>query len=784
MRRLPKLSERLTFGDPALSPAERDRLRAHQISAVIALSPAMIFTNFINCVITVMLFRGGGHDAFLSLWSASILLLLGYWLRSWRAARGQIRERASARGVMRIAGMAAIFALVWAAPTLFLFADATEAQRGMLASSQAGMMAGGAIALATVWEAAAAYFLLIEAACLVAFVAHGGAAYLNLAAMSLIFATMIAAVVLERGRMFVRMFRANQELAEKSEVISLLLREFEANASDWLFEIDAGARFVRVSQRLADVLGEKIVDLEGREVARYLSGAADLRSTPRGSPLGQLLRAFMRRQAFRDIVIAFLVRGEERLWSLRGRPLFDGDGVFHGYLGVGADVTEARRAEASIRRMANFDALTGLPNRALLHVHLDAVIARMKQEGGGFALISLDLDRFKQVNDTLGHGVSDRLLIEVGRRISAELREEDLVARFGGDEFVVLQRSAREPSQADALARRLVQAISANYEIDGHRINIGASAGIAMAPQNGENGGDLLRNSDLALYRAKSDGRGGRRFFSAEMHALSQARRILELDLREALQSNALAVHFQPLIDVNDSQIRACEALARWNHPTRGFIPPSEFVPIAEETGLIIALGAYVLRSACAAAVTWARDIRVAVNLSAIQFKTGDLVGLVKQTLAEVGLSPDRLELEITESVLIEDREDVMRRLSELRGLGVRIALDDFGTGYSSLSYLASFPFDKIKIDRAFVRNVVQRPDAAAIIGAITKLASTLGMCTTAEGVETSAELDWLRDNGCSQVQGYLISAPLPAEAISLLLAARASAETSGRRAA
>jgi diguanylate cyclase (GGDEF)-like protein len=767
-----------------MNPAERDRLRAHQIDAVIALSPAMIFTNFINCVITVMLFRGGGHDAFLSLWSASLLLLLGYWLRSWRATRGQIHERVSARATMRIAGVAAVFAVVWAAPTLFLFADATEAQRSMLASSQAGMTAAGAIALATVWQAAAAYFLLIEAACLIAFVFHGGAAYLSLAAMSLIFATMIAAVVLERGRTFVRMFLANRELAEKSEVISLLLREFEANASDWLFEIDAGARLVRVSQRLADVLGEKITDLEGREVARYLSGASTLRTAPRGSPLGQLLRAFLHRQAFRDIVISFFVRGEERLWSLRGRPLFDSVGVFRGYLGVGADVTEARRAEASIRHMANFDALTGLPNRALLHVHLDAAIARMKPENGGFALISLDLDRFKQVNDTLGHGVGDRLLIEVGRRISAELREEDLVARFGGDEFVVLQRSAREPSQADALAGRLVQAISANYEIDGHRINIGASAGIALAPLNGENGDDLLRNSDLALYRAKSDGRGVHRFFSAEMHARSQARRILELDLREALQSNALEVHFQPLIDVKDSQIRACEALARWNHPTRGFIPPVEFVPIAEETGLIIALGAYVLRSACAAAVTWGREIRVAVNLSAIQFKTGDLVGLVKQTLSEVGLSADRLELEITESILIEDKEEVMRRLSELRALGVRIALDDFGTGYSSLSYLSSFPFDKIKIDRTFVQNVVRRPDAAAIIGAITKLASTLGMCTTAEGVETSAELDWLRDNGCSQVQGYLISAPLPAEAISLLLATRGNAETSGRHAA
>ena len=364
------------------------------------------------------------------------------------------------------------------------------------------------------------------------------------------------------------------------------------------------------------------------------------------------------------------------------------------------------------------------------------------------------------------------------------LVEDDIVARFGGDEFVILQRGAETPEQAEALARQLVDALSANYEIDGQRINIGASAGIALAPRNGENGDDLLRNSDLALYRAKSDGRGAHRIFSAEMHAKSHARRLLELDLREALQTNALEVHFQPLVDIDNAHITACEALARWNHPTRGYIPPTEFVPIAEETGLIIPLGAYVLRRACEVAVTWKDDIRIAVNLSAIQFKTGDLVGLVRQTLEEVGLAPNRLELEITESILLEEKDEVLSRLSELRALGVRIALDDFGTGYSSLAYLSSFPFDKIKIDRSFVQNVVRRPDAAAIIGAITKLASTLGMSTTAEGVETSAELDWLRDNGCTQIQGYLISAPLPANAMALLLGARGMAASAETRAA
>ena len=761
--------------EASLSGDERARLRAQQISAVVALAPAMMIANLVNCLITVNLFRGSGHNAFLIVWTLALVGYLAGWLRQWRLARSAKRDRASVRGVRRVVAMAVVAGLLWAAPTLFLFVDATETQRAMLASSQAGMMTGGAIALATVWEAAISYFLVLESFCLVAFLVRGGAEYESLAAMSVIFAGCIAAVVIERGRSFVREFLASREINEKSEVISLLLREFEANASDWLFEIDAKGRLMRVSQRLAELVGEPAEALEGREVAGFLPLTS---RAPRTSPFGQLLRAFMAHQPFRDIVLDIEVKGEERVWSLTGRPMFGADGAFKGYLGVGADVTEARRAEASIRRMANYDTLTGLPNRALLHHKLDAAIEQMRVRGGDFALLSLDLDRFKNVNDTLGHGIGDRLLMEVGARISARLGEDDVVARFGGDEFVILQRSAADAADADKLAVRLVEALSAPYQIHGHMIVVGASVGVAMAPADGENGDDLLRNSDLALYRAKADGRGAHRFYSAEMHANSKARRLLELDLREALQSGSLEVHFQPLIDIESAQITACEALARWLHPTRGYVPAVEFIALAEETGLIVALGAYVLRRACEVAVTWKGDIRVAVNLSALQFKSGDLVGLVRETLEETGLPAGRLEFEITESILIEEKDEVLRHLSELRAFGVHIALDDFGTGYSSLSYLSSFPFDKIKIDRSFVQNVGERPDAAAIIGAITKLATTLGMCTTAEGVETQDELDWLRQNGCGQVQGYLISEPLPASAIALLTGLKAKPET------
>ena len=455
--------------------------------------------------------------------------------------------------------------------------------------------------------------------------------------------------------------------------------------------------------------------------------------------------------------------GEPRLWSLTGRPLGSAGGASKGFLAVGADGTQARRAEAAIRRMAPFDGLTGLPNRALLHQEPDAAIAGLSEAQGGFALLTHDPDRFRHVNDTLGHGVGDRMLVEVGQRIASALRPRDAVARFGGDGFVILQRSANQP--ADALGARLVETLSAPYKIDGALIVVGV--GVALAPDNGENGDDLLPNCNLALYRAKADGRGAHRFYSADMRARSKARRLLEIDLREALKAGALDEHFQPLVDIQSAGITACEALARWAHTRLGDVPPTQFIPLAEETGLIVALGAFVLKRACAAAATWKGDIRVAVNLSALQFKSGDLV---RETLADTGLPASRLEFEITKSILIEDKDEVLRRLFQLRALGVRTALDDFGTGYSSLSHLSSFPFDKIKIDRSFVPNVAERPDAAAI----TKLGNTLGIGTTAEGAETQAELDWLRENGCAEAQGFLICEPLPAAAIALLTGLKA----------
>jgi diguanylate cyclase (GGDEF)-like protein len=423
-----------------------------------------------------------------------------------------------------------------------------------------------------------------------------------------------------------------------------------------------------------------------------------------------------------------------------------------------------------ISRMANYDSVTGLPNRNLLHTRLTNRLDSARRKDASFAVLTIDLDRFKNVNDALGHQVGDLLLMEVAQRIRKVARVQDTAARFGGDEFVLLLDDMRDPAEAGRVAERLVAAIAAPYEFDGHRVLIGASIGIALAPQHGHQADDLLRNSDLALYLAKTEGKGQYRFFRTELNAGIQARRLMEIDLRETVENDRLEVFFQPVIDVGTREIIACEALARWKRDGHGYVPPVEFIPLAEETGLIVALGGCVLRKACEEAARWPRKIGVAVNLSARQFQSGDLVALVEDTLRSSGLEAQRLELEITESVFVEDKDRVLVTLQALRQLGVRIALDDFGTGYSSLSYLSSFPFDRIKIDRSFVTNVDTRPDAAAIVRAVTSLAGTLGMSTTAEGVESVADLAWLQSHGCGHAQGYLISRPVPPEELRPLL--------------
>ncbi|HLW89892.1 MAG TPA: EAL domain-containing protein [Roseiarcus sp.] len=448
-----------------------------------------------------------------------------------------------------------------------------------------------------------------------------------------------------------------------------------------------------------------------------------------------------------------------RAINIVDRPMAGG-----GWVVTHEDISERRRAEENIAYMARHDALTDLANRSQFAERIEYEVARARRSSDGFAVFVIDIDHFKTINDSLGHPIGDQLLRGVAERLRKATRGGDTVARLGGDEFAILQTLEGRPvDSVRALAKRLLQSVGAPYDIDGHQVSTSVSIGVAIAPQDGEEASQLLKNADLALYRAKSDGRSAYRFFEASMDAEARSRHELEADLRGALARNQFEIFYQTVFEVESGEISGAEALLRWRHPQRGLVRPDHFIPLAEETGLIVPIGEWVLRNACAQAAQWPGSLKLAVNLSAVQFRRGDLAGTVAAALKESGLAPERLELEITESVLLVQNADTLAALHGLKALGVAIVLDDFGTGFSSLSYLRMFPFDTIKIDRSFVGDMLTRADCAAIVSAVTSLSRTLGITTTAEGVETPEQLELLRAAGCTLAQGFMLSKPRPA---------------------
>jgi diguanylate cyclase (GGDEF)-like protein/PAS domain S-box-containing protein len=454
------------------------------------------------------------------------------------------------------------------------------------------------------------------------------------------------------------------------------------------------------------------------------------------------------------------------------------DGKPRFILGVVVDVTERRQSEAQIYHMAHHDALTGLANRVLFLKSVDEALARLRRFDETFNIVVLDLDQFKAVNDTLGHPVGDMLLKEAAVRLRACTRETDIVARLGGDEFAILQRTdGDQGNQARTLSERLLEAIQQPFDHEGTKLVVGTSIGVALAPQDGNSADHLLKNADLALYRAKSEGRNRWRLFDTQMEAEARARHALEGDLRNAIWRDEFEIYYQTLVCSATRDTCGVEALVRWRHPARGLLAPDSFIPLAEETGLIVPLGEWILRRACLDAVAWPAHVKLAVNLSATQLSSPGLERIIAAILDQTGLPPARLELEITESVLLENDEVNLAVLHALRGLGVAVVLDDFGTGYSSLSYLQRFPFDKLKIDRSFVRDLTSRSDSAAIVCAVTSLGKSLNILTTAEGIETEEQFSLLRATGVDQMQGYLFSRPRPKAELDFAQAGDARAE-------
>jgi diguanylate cyclase (GGDEF)-like protein/PAS domain S-box-containing protein len=528
-------------------------------------------------------------------------------------------------------------------------------------------------------------------------------------------------------------------------------------SSDWIWEVDDSLRLTFISERYALVTGRLPETSLGVPIA-------DLFHPGEGPDRwSQYLEALQKWQPFRNIVsLCEDAKGIHRTVRLAGKPVLDAAGKAVGYRGTATDITAEIEAGRRAQYLALHDPLTDLPNRELLNERLEQAIAGVSRRGDMAALLLLDLDRFKDINDTLGHPAGDQLLKEVAARLSACVREVDTVARIGGDEFAIVQVGIKDAGESQQLSRRVLDLFQTPLEVDGHECLVTVSIGIALIPIDASIPAKLLQHADIALYRAKEEGRNASRFFEPEMDARLQRRKAFERDLRLALTRDELELYYQPKISLLKDELAGVEALVRWRHPERGLVLPGEFVGIAEETGLILQLGEWVLRTAARQAAAWP-DLQVSVNLSPVQFRQTDLVQVVQNALRESGLAPHRLELEVTESVLIQHPDAAAKLLADLKALGVRVAMDDFGTGYSSLSYLQRFHFDKIKVDRSFICAIGTEPTAAAIIRAVINLASSLGMLTCAEGVETNEQLDALRCEGCSEVQGFLFGKPMPA---------------------
>jgi len=586
---------------------------------------------------------------------------------------------------------------------------------------------------------------------------------------------MLTGFCIRFGQSHIRFRRAEAVLHEKTETVSLLLREFEETSADWLWQTDNSRRLVHVSPRLAFAIGAPADQLEGLPLLQALSGDAwETGNFPKS--LHDMAERMKRRESFSKLIVPVTIDGAPRWWELSASPRLDEAGKFLGFRGVGSDVTEQRASAEQIAKMARFDNLTGLPNRLSLNEDLERALNHAIDAKTRCAMLMLDLDRFKAVNDTLGHPVGDKLLAQVAARLKGMMDRGMTCGRLGGDEFAIILHHVPTASDAEALGQRIIAALSRPYVVDNHQLFVGASIGFAVGPQDGATVETLTRNADLALYKSKDKGGNVVAAYVASLHAQAEERRVMEQELRGALERREFELYYQPVVTAEDGMLNGFEALIRWNNQKLGNVSPGRFIPLAEDSRLISPIGEWVLRTACHEAMRWPSNLKVAVNVSAEQLTDPAFASVVVSALAQSGLPPQRLEIEVTESVFLRDGGGAAQLLDQLIGLGIRLSLDDFGTGYSSLGYLRKTQFSTIKVDRSFVVGAAKGiTESIAIIRAVVALADSLGMSTTAEGAETELEVETIRALGCRNIQGYYYGRPMPATDVLTLFRPTAS---------
>ena len=676
-------------------------------------------------------------------------------------------RRKVSEGEVRAHGLRiGLIGLVWASAMIGLAPFVGPSEKTVILAAVGGLLAGSALVVSGAPLGTLVFGAIAGIGAFVMLALDGA---WQLMGVTTLFLVSVAYGTVEIARIYLSARIAEVNVAEKSEVVSLLLREFEENGADWLWQIDTSRRIRGASPRFSFALGKRPDELEGQSFLQLIAGDA-WESDQFPPSLHDLAERMKRRESFSNLLVKVSIGREARWWELSGTPLFEEGGSFAGFRGVGSDVTQQRESSEKIAYLARYDTLTGLPNRLMLNEALGDALRYAKQWRTRCAFLMIDLDRFKAVNDSLGHLVGDQLLAQVSYRLKELMDEGALCGRLGGDEFAIVVRDATEKGRVEDVARRVIERLSQPYQIDHHTLYVGASVGSAFGPRDGKTVEDLMRNADLALYRAKDEGGSGHFSYEPALHASAEERRKLELALRRALDRGELTLNFQPVVDAQSEAIVSFEALVRWNSTEHGFVSPGKFIPLAEDTRLIVPIGAWVLEKACHEATRWPRHVRIAVNVSPEQLLEPEFASTVVHALSASGLDARRLEIEVTESIFLRDANIARNSLEQVMALGCTVALDDFGTGYSSLGYLRKLQFSTIKVDRTFVQGAAQgSPESLAIVRAVVAMAQSLEMTTTAEGVETAEQADMLRTLGCNKIQGFHFGRPMPADDVQVL---------------